>query len=369
VKALAGHSAQRQVESVAAVHRYGTESVVEELESILVVVDRSPGASGSLAKAVFLAQHFDAKVELFLCDSERAYAMRQAYDQTGTEQSRHDCLAGGRQYLEALRSRASAPGVQISIDVVCESPLYEAIVHKILRSQPDLVIKSAGGEQVSRRCIFDTNDWQLMRTCPTTLMLTRGRIWHTRPQFAAMVDVSGQETPGLVRDILRASDYLAVGCRGGLDVVYSEREEALTEDKDRRAGVLKELVQDLHIQSDRLHLLSGDPERTLPAFAAHRYDVLVLGALIHHEVLAPLVGSLTGKLVEALDCDFILAKPSAYRCPIQQPSATVADVPRSAGAARGARRMEIVPAPRDVSVVVQKRKRRGSVLWQWLFGD
>jgi len=55
------------------------------------------------------------------------------------------------------------------------------------------------------------------------------------------------------------------------------------------------------------------------AFAAHRYDVLVLRAVTHREGLAPLVGSLTGKLVELLDCDFILVKPSAYRCPISSP--------------------------------------------------
>jgi hypothetical protein len=35
----------------------------------------------------------------------------------------------------------------------------------------------------------------------------------------------------------------------------------------------------------------------------------VLGALSHRESLTSLVGQMTGRLVEALTCDFILVKP------------------------------------------------------------
>jgi len=348
----------------------GAVRIMEKLSSILVVVDRNGGAAGCFDKALFLARHFGAKVELFLCDSERTYAMRQAYDQTANESSRHECLIEGRRYLDALRSSANSPGVEISVDVVCDSPLYEAIVHKVLRSQPDLVIKSASETGESSLGTFDANDWQTMRTCPTTLMLTRGRIWDTRPQVAAMVDVSGQETPGLSREILRASGYLTLGCRGALDVVYSECEEADAEQKASRARVLTELVHELHIRVDHVHVLSGNPEQTLPDFAARRYDVLVLGALTHREGLAPVVGTLTGKLVDALDCDFILVKSGGYRCPIQQPDLAVGDQQGPTGAALEAQRWEIALSVPPAVRATQKHPRHlGSVLWQLLFGD
>ena len=41
------------------------------------------------------------------------------------------------------------------------------------------------------------------------------------------------------------------------------------------------------------------------------YDALVLGGLTHRKGIAPLIGTLTSKLVEGLDSDFILVKRAA----------------------------------------------------------
>jgi len=41
------------------------------------------------------------------------------------------------------------------------------------------------------------------------LLMTRGRQWHSRPRFAAAVNVSGEETAGLARGILERSAMLS----------------------------------------------------------------------------------------------------------------------------------------------------------------
>ena len=159
---------------------------MKTVNSILVVVDRSPAAADATAKAVLLARQLGARVELFMCDAERAYALSQAYIPTGVEEARQACIADTHRYLEALRQSAAAADVSISIDAGCHSPLYESIVRKVLRERPDLVIKNVAGTS----CRLDTTDWQLMRTCPATLLLTRGRPWQSPPRFAAAVDAS-----------------------------------------------------------------------------------------------------------------------------------------------------------------------------------
>jgi universal stress protein E len=66
----------------------------------------------------------------------------------------------------------------------------------------------------------------------------------------------------------------------------------------------------------QLHILAGEAEQALPAFARERdYDLLVLGALTHRKGLTPLVGTLTSKLVDALECDFLLVKAEAAGLP------------------------------------------------------
>lgn len=170
---------------------------MQPVGSILVVVDRSPAAADALAKAIVLARKFAARIDLFMCDAERGYALSQAYVPAGVDEARRAYLVDAHQYLEALKREAAAPDVSITIDVACESPLYETIVRKVMREHPDLVIKNATHVEGQHLVTFDTTDWQLMRTCPATLMLTRGRAWKDPPRFAAAIDVSAAESAGL----------------------------------------------------------------------------------------------------------------------------------------------------------------------------
>jgi universal stress protein E len=307
---------------------------MQKLNSILVVLDRRRSPRHVLAKAMVLARHFHAKVELFLCDSEHAYALRHAYDARGVQKAREACLTDARAFLESVRLSVTAEDVPISTYAACESPLYEGIVQRVLETGPDLLIKEAGSEELGGRSTFDANDWQLARTCPVPVMLTRGRPWRPKPRFAAALDFSEQETPGLANAIAGTSEYLAAGCRAELHLIYSERASAVRTGRDERLGKLNRTADEAHVPRTHVHVLKGEPETTLPDFAgAHSYDALILGALSHRRGVADLVGTLTSKLVDALDCDLVLVKPGAYSCPVSR------SVQSAAGQALESRRM------------------------------
>ncbi len=286
---------------------------MKPVSSILVVVDRSLSAADAVAKAVLLARAASARVELFMCDAERGYALSQAFVATGVEQSRRTCLADSHRHLETLRKLVNADDVPITIDAACESPLYESIVRKVMHVRPDLVIKNVSGS-LNR---FDVTDWQLMRACPATLMLTRGQPWQSPPRFAAAVDASNSESAGLRWDILQAAQNLTALTSGELNVLYAEPLEL--QDAEREAGTLglHELVRKLPDPPAAVHVLAGDPEVSLSGFAKrHAYDAMLLGALTHRPGVTAQVGTLTSKLVEALECDFLLVKPATYHCPV-----------------------------------------------------
>jgi universal stress protein E len=283
---------------------------LKKLNSILVVLDSFEPTQQVVAKAMVMARHFGAFLELFLCDSEHAYVLKHAYDKEGMDGARQHCLANARSYLESLRRSVLTDDVQISIDVACDSPLYVSVVHKVLRSRPDLVIRNVTREQTQGRFSFDAKDWELARTCPVPLMLTYGRPWRAQPSFAAAVDMSENELVGMVRAIMQSAKFLARGCHADLDALYSDCYSTDTTGHGSRVAALHDIGTEFGIAADRLHVLSGNPETTLPAFAAERhYDVLVLGALTHRRALTALVGSLTNKIVDALDCDFVLLRP------------------------------------------------------------
>jgi universal stress protein E len=282
---------------------------MNKLDSILVVANRNNTDRPLLAKAVLIARSsLRAKIHLFYCDSELAYSLRHSYDTSAVEKAWLESLSERLDYLETLRGWASAPDVDISVDAACDSPLYEGVVRKIRELRPDLVMKSASGAHPLRRLTLGDNDWQLMRACPATFMLVRGREWRVPPRFAAFVDVSDQETPRLAEEIIHTSEYFNLGCGGELDVVYTERGGAGAA-RVERAEELRRLAREYRIGAEYVHVLEGDPDVTLPEFATRQcYDALVLGALTHRNGIAALVGTLTGKLVDSIDSDFILVK-------------------------------------------------------------
>ena len=293
---------------------------MEKLSSILVVIDPADETRHVVAKAMVLARHFRARLELFLCDSEQTFILRHTYDPAGVEQALRACVARGERYLDAVR-RSLAEDVQISTHVGSASPLYEAVVNRALETRPDLVIKSAAGHHPLRRFTLDANDWQLARTCPAPLMLTRGRPWGPQPLFGAAVDVSEREGTNLACSILHTAGFLAQGCRAELDVVFSDPDKGDAVAHQARSETFCRLVREFRVGSENVHTLQGDADDTLPRFASQRpYDVLIMGALSRRKGLSALMGTLTSKLVDALECDFVLVKSEAYPCAAAEPA-------------------------------------------------
>lgn len=268
--------------------------------SILAVLDRGALDHCVLDKAAALADKFNSRLELFLCDAAHAYALKHAYDPSHNAEMQRECLSNAVAYLVDARRSLPLPAERVAVSAACESPLYEGIVRRILDVRPDLVIKGAGDAD-ARHAAFDPNDWQLMRRCPATLMLTRGRRWRTPPAFAAAVDVSIQDASGLSLNIVETAELLRAVYAGALDVIYAAPEASSAQESapPELAGAT----------GGGWRFLQGDPEEALPRYATDRnFDVLVLGALAHRPGAAGLVGSLTSRLMEALDCDFVLVK-------------------------------------------------------------
>jgi len=285
---------------------------MKSLTYILAVLDRSSADHVLVKKAANLARLLGARLELFLCDAEHAYALKRDFQPDNGMSAKRLYTSQAVAYLNDLAKVANLEDVEVSVCASCESPLYEGIVHKVMQSHPDLVMKHAGGGGASSQVTFDANDWQLMRKCPVTLLITRGRAWHAHPRFAAAVDIASREIDGLASCILDTSAMLSGAHGSHTEILCSLSADAPSELKDTRTTALRKLAQHSHIDIRDVRLLDGEPELTLPvALTEGHYDVLTLGALTHQPGVTALVGTLTSRLIEAVDCDFVLVKPEA----------------------------------------------------------
>jgi len=283
---------------------------MRQIESILIVLAREGDPSQVLKKGLMLARRFNAHVELFLCEAECAYALEHQYDPLGTDKARSSSLAISRAWVERLWSSLEVNDVSVSMEVVCETPLCEAVRRKVARSKPDLVLRGMG---TGSHPTCSVSDSDLVRTCPAPLLLTRGMPWQSRSTVAAALDVSGADSPELIRTILLAADYMSEACGASLEVLYANRFETAPPDALKSArDLLIERAAAVSVHPRAAHVLVGDPATAIPKFVAQRsYDILVLGALTHRDAMTALVGTLTGRLIETLECDLLLVRPSS----------------------------------------------------------
>ncbi|HJS89414.1 MAG TPA: universal stress protein [Steroidobacteraceae bacterium] len=278
-----------------------------QIRSILAAVDHDGNQAKRVAtKAVTVARLTGAQLELFLCDADTAFSGLHQYEPQAAARARDSSLTESRRYLEMLRRGLAAEDVAISLSVACESPLYEGIVHAVRRSHPDLVIRGAAAAMP-----LEPNDWELVRACPAPLLLTRGLPWKARPIIAAAVDVSPGESAELTRAILRTAASFARAAGGTVELIHAGGfDVAAPPAADARRVALAERARDADLEQAECHLTGGEPAAALRELAVRRnFDLIVLGALTHRKTLTALVGTLTGRLIESLDTDFLLVKP------------------------------------------------------------
>jgi nucleotide-binding universal stress UspA family protein len=140
-------------------------------------------------------------------------------------------------------------------------------------------------------------------------MFVRGRRWSDKPRIGAAIDASSAGGIPLAREIAALAFQIQRHTHGIMEVVSCMPAGAPGVRSEVHSRRLHEALAEVPLLKDGVHMLEGDPDTTVPRFSAERhYDVLVMGALAHRAGLAPVVGSLTSRLIEALDCDFFLVK-------------------------------------------------------------
>ncbi|MBV9912573.1 MAG: universal stress protein [Sinobacteraceae bacterium] len=279
---------------------------MRSLTSILVVANRSDADRLLLAKALRLSQCAGAPIHLFYCDDQLPRALTHENSNESAEHSWSSCVADHLKYLQRLRDDIRTAEVQISIDATCGSPLYGAILTKAHEVRADLIMKKPSGTHPIRRLSFEGNDWQLLHRCQTNLMLVHSQSWQLAPRFAALVDFADAGASRFADSIMQVAQQLILGCRGQLEMIYSEPSED-RELVELRARELAALCERCKLENRGTHILKGDPHAKLATFLGQQaYDAVVMGATTHRWGLAAALNPLTSRLVDALRCDMIL---------------------------------------------------------------
>jgi nucleotide-binding universal stress UspA family protein len=258
---------------------------MEKLSRILAVANGIDECALVLGKSVELARRFGAHIELLLFGKVDAREIAKLHSELSYDKVTFASMHCGTESLTAT------------------------ILRRVHATQPDLVVKSPAGAHPLVRWTLEENDWQLANDCPAPVLLVRHKPWASPIRFAAAIDVADAESSDTARSILHAAGFMALGCHGDLDILYSECEQDDDALRMERAVKLAQLVREYHVGCERIQVFEGEPGETLPPLiAARHYDVLVLGAQSRQPALKNFFGATNSRLVQATEGDVVLVK-------------------------------------------------------------
>jgi universal stress protein E len=272
-----------------------------------------------------LAEHVRAEVELFSCDYDSTVeAGPVSKIWTSKPGPRERLLLEHRRSLEELAATLRARGLTVSVDVVWDYPLEDAIVKKAAASEPWLVAKHVDHNNVVQRTLLTNTDWALIRHCEVPLLFVKTRRIGVKPTVIAAIDPLHEhdKLAQLDDSIVRFADELVLATGGVLHVVHAlatpTRIELPADVRELVAAKHREAVADFlrrhRVPSANVHMLEG-PASTCLQHAVDQWqaDFVVMGAVARTGSNKLFIGSMAERVIDRLPCDLVILRPARLR--------------------------------------------------------
>lgn len=299
---------------------------------ILAVVEPDIIPQEVVARAVWLAEQTGCRLNLLLCDADVTALATDFYVSNETRAIAENMRAAQREILDDLAAPARNSNVELTLDVLDERPLGDAVLQRALDINPRFVIKGTQYHSDARRAIFVDTDWFLIRSCPYPLWLVKPHEMPAKPLIIAAVDPTHSDDEGARADRMIVEQAQAIAARVGGEVhllhVYQPLKgigaEATRTFKPIRLPVdelsermarehrekLDALAASTGIAESHTHQLPGAAKDVIPYVARDRKaDLVVMGAVARWSGQRRAIGSTAERVLDHLPCDILIVRP------------------------------------------------------------
>jgi universal stress protein E len=296
--------------------------------NILVIVDPTAEAHPAVAKGGVLAEKFDARLELFACETRASREARLAAH--ARKDAKQPFPIDLKELLETLAAPLRARGVDVATETSVADPLHEALLDRVKRTTAELVVKDTHHHTLAQRTFLTNTDWEIIRGCAVPLLLVKSRPWATTPKLIAAIDPghANDKPAALDHCILQQAAAFSKKLQGELHVLHTfvpaavsiaaasvppmvaaiSPEQIALEEQAKRKEIAA-LVSDYGVRSDHIHVEMGGTTFVLPRVAHDlNVDVVALGAISRRGLKRVFIGSTAEDVLEKLPCDALIVK-------------------------------------------------------------
>jgi universal stress protein E len=294
-----------------------TRSVLRELQRVIAVVDPELDTQPAIERMLILAKTMEFDIKLVACDYSQYLVEGYYFAEHELPALREEYLSDRKKLLETLAEPLREGGLKVQTEAIWSYPRYAAIVELAESYQPDLIIQHAHRHGPFSRLMLTNDDWQIMRHCPTPLLLVKDKPWKHSPVILAAVDpMHARAKPsGLDGKILAEGQLLAEKLDGSLYVVHAYGRRRLPgilpiDAEERHRAALNALAGEFDIPPSQRVLMKEAPEDALRMLEVElQADLVIIGSISRSLLKDVFIGSTTERVLDYLDCDALLMRP------------------------------------------------------------
>lgn len=296
-----------------------------DINHILVVLDDEHPEQIALDRALWLAGSLKADLTLVTSTYEAYCEESSSLDEETRSRIKSALMDKASKWLSSFIPEGD--DISIQCEVYWHKHMHEAVLEALHHKNYDLVVKGTHKHGLMDR-IFTHTDWNLLRTCPAPVMLVKSAApWRNNRVLASVDATSGDEGHQLINDnILSFAEHLADHFATDLhlanayplvSVAFAMVPEVTAPDDiqkyitEQHQEACDALAKKYNIAEDHVHIGEGDADTVVAKISKDiEADVAVIGTVGRAGLAGVLIGNTAELLVDKVDCDVIVIKPS-----------------------------------------------------------
>ncbi|MEH6591600.1 MAG: universal stress protein [Halioglobus sp.] len=264
---------------------------MEKFESLFVVYDPTRQEQPALERAADMARRMSVKVHIFTCinsDTAKSAEVKRL-------------IAEQQDILEEVVVPLREEGIAVTTEVEWDKNWYQAAVRASIKSSASLVLKSSYKHSAGKRLLNKTSDWTLIRECLCPVLLVKENFSRCTPRVLAAIDICAKnESYERLNQSVISFGKQIIDSRGA-EVHYINAFRDFKGVPDRQ-----ELIRNTGIESDKIHIKLGEPDKVIIEHAK-KLDVslVVVGNSARSGLSAAFLGNTVEKVLDKVECDVL----------------------------------------------------------------
>ena len=299
----------------------------DAMTNILIVIDPEESNYTALEriKEIPTTADVDYKVDLYF-DAAPVTARK------ANSNSLRESIAAKQAAVDKLVTPYKEMGYRITTSVIQIHRLYEDIIKSARDYKADFVFKSVRQHAPLKRMFYTSTDWNLIRMCPTALLLVRdqGKV-RGKPVIASVnIDDEDPEHQELNRIVLAQANALAEVLGAKVHLIYAYGPAVVMGDgadpmayqiaKDKHDSEFKKakaLASANNVLASNTKLREGTPETIVTEYGEEiSAGIIVLGTVARSGASGLFIGNTAESMLEKTHRDMFVIKLESFVSPV-----------------------------------------------------